>query len=100
MRAAYVALNQNRGSVNGRLVRFPSYFVLGGDTVDFDPLDADKDDYDQNCVGGSVNGAPALAWQTHNLGQNIMMCDGHARWFKGYDTNAMTFRYDSIHGWQ
>jgi prepilin-type N-terminal cleavage/methylation domain-containing protein/prepilin-type processing-associated H-X9-DG protein len=99
VRAAYVALNYTRGSVNGKQMLYPSAFVQGGDTVDFDPLDADKDDYDQNCVGGITNGAPALAWQTHNRGQNILFGDGHARWFKGYDTNAMTFRYDSIHGW-
>ncbi len=100
VRAAYVALSYNRGSVNGKLIILPAYFVLGGDTVDFNPLDADKDDYDQNCVGGSANGMPALAWQTHNLGQNLLFADGHARWFKGYDTNEMTFRYDSLHGWE
>ena len=99
-RAAYVALGNKRGSVNGKRILYPSAFVLGGDTVDFDPLDADKDDYSQNCVGGEPNGTPALDWQTHNRGQNILFADGHAKWFKGYDTNEMTFRYDSIHGWQ
>jgi prepilin-type N-terminal cleavage/methylation domain-containing protein/prepilin-type processing-associated H-X9-DG protein len=100
VRAAYVALNNNRGSVNSKLIRYPSAFVSRGDTVDFNPLDADKDDYNQNCVGGAANGTPALAWQTHNRGQNILFCDGHAKWFKGYDTNEMTFRYDFIHGWE
>jgi prepilin-type N-terminal cleavage/methylation domain-containing protein len=100
VRAAYVALGDNRGSVNNKLIQFPSAYVLSGDTVDFDPLDADKDDYDQNCVGGTVNGTPALAWQTHNLGQDILFADGHTKWYKGYDTNEMTFRYDSIHGWE
>jgi prepilin-type processing-associated H-X9-DG protein len=100
VRAAYVALNGNRGSVNSKLIQFPAAYVLSGDTVDFDPLDADKDDYDQNCVGGAFNGTPALAWQTHNLGQDILFADGHAKWYKGYDPNEMTFRYDSIHGWQ
>jgi len=99
-RAAYVALGNNRGSVNSKRIFLPSAFVLGGDTVDFDPLDADKDDYSQNCVGGAVNGTPALEWQTHNRGQNILFADGHARWFKGFDTNEMTFRYDSMHGWE
>ena len=99
-RAAYVALNLNRGSVNSKRILYPSAFVLGGDTVDFDPLDADKDDYTHNCVGGPANGTPALAWETHNRGQNLLFADGHAKWFKGYDTNEMTFRYDSIHGWQ
>jgi prepilin-type N-terminal cleavage/methylation domain-containing protein/prepilin-type processing-associated H-X9-DG protein len=99
-RAAYVALGNQRGSVNGRRILIPTAFVLGGDTVDFDPLDADKDDYTQNCVGGAANGSPALDWQTHNRGQNLLFADGHAKWFKGYDTNEMTFRYDSMHGWQ
>ncbi|HEV2692393.1 MAG TPA: prepilin-type N-terminal cleavage/methylation domain-containing protein [Verrucomicrobiae bacterium] len=99
-RAAYVSLGNNRGSVNNRKILSPASFVLSGDTVDFDPLDADKDDYTHNCVGGEANGTPALAWQTHNLGQNILFADGHARWYKGYDTNEMTFRYDSMHGWE
>ena len=100
VRAAYIALGENRGSVNSKLILYPSFFVLGGDTVDFAPEDADKDDYDQNCVGGEANGTPALAWQTHTRGQNILFADGHARWYKGYDTNEMTFRYASIHGWE
>ncbi|MDR3460154.1 MAG: prepilin-type N-terminal cleavage/methylation domain-containing protein [Verrucomicrobiae bacterium] len=100
VRAAYVASGNYRGSVNNKRILFPSAFVLAGDTVDFDPLDADKDDYDQNCVGGATNGTPALAWQTHNHGQDILFADGHAKWYKGYDTNEMTFRYDSMHGWE
>jgi len=100
VRAAFVALGYNRGSVNSKSILFPSAYVLGGDTVDFNPMDADKDDYDQNCVGGVANGTPALAWQTHNRGQNILFADGHAKWYKGYDTNEMTFRYDSLHSWE
>jgi hypothetical protein len=45
-------------------ILFPSAFVLGGDTasisggeLQFDPLDADKDDYTQNCVGGAADPA-------------------------------------------
>lgn len=100
VRAAYVALNGKRGSVNNKLIRYPAMFISAGETLDFDPLDADKDDYNQNCVGGEANGTPALAWQSHKRGQNLLFADGHAKWFKGYDTNEMTFRYDSIHGWQ
>ena len=49
--------------VNSTSIRFPSAFVLGGDTagtksngtgLQFDPLDADKDDYTQNCIGGAA----------------------------------------------
>jgi len=100
VRAAYVAANSNRASVISQAILFPCAYVLSGDTLDFNPLDADKDDYDQNCVGGPANGTPALLWQAHGIGQNIAFEDGHAKWYKGYDTNDMTFRYDSLHGWE
>jgi prepilin-type N-terminal cleavage/methylation domain-containing protein len=100
VRAAFVAANYNTASVDSRQIMFSSAYVLSGDTIDFLTNDADKDDYTQNCVGGAVNGTPAEAWQTHSLGQNILFDDGHARWYKGYLTNEMTFRYDSMHGWE
>jgi prepilin-type processing-associated H-X9-DG protein len=91
--------------VNSRRIQFPASFVLSGDTIwgalpgdDLD--DADKDDYTQNCVGGAANGTPWENWQAHNKGQNILFSDGHAKWHKGYDANEMTFRYDSMHGWE
>jgi prepilin-type processing-associated H-X9-DG protein len=78
--------------------------VLSGDTIDnglyFATNDCDKDDYSQNCVGGPANGTPAVGWQAHSKGQNVLFADGHSRWYKGYDTNEMTFRYDSLHGWE
>ena len=98
-RAAYVAMS-NLASVNTRLIRFPVAFVLSGDTLEFDPSDADKDDYSQNCVGGLDNGYPWKEWQAHSKGQNILFADGHSKWYQGYNTNEMTFRYDSIHGWE
>jgi prepilin-type N-terminal cleavage/methylation domain-containing protein/prepilin-type processing-associated H-X9-DG protein len=101
VRAAYVVLN-DYGSVDTKLIRFPSAQVLSGDTTwsGEGSEDSDKDDYTQNCVGGEVNGQPAVAWQVHNKGQNLLFTDGHAKWYKGYNTNEMTFRYDSMHGWQ
>jgi prepilin-type N-terminal cleavage/methylation domain-containing protein/prepilin-type processing-associated H-X9-DG protein len=107
-RAAYVVAG-SFASVKSTSILFPTAYVLSGDTCgipnvsgggSFDPLDADKDDYSQNCVGGQMNGSPFELWQVHSLGQNILFADGHAKWYKGYDTNEMTFRYDSIHGWQ
>lgn len=98
-RAAYVLVNDD-ASVDSKRIRFPAAYVLSGDTLDFEPTDADKDDYSQNCVGGFVNGFPWEEWQAHNKGQNILFADGHASWYKGYNTNEMTFRYDSMHGWQ
>lgn len=103
VRAAYVAAGDQRAAVNNRLIKFPVAYVLSGDTIDnaqfFLRDDDDKDDYSQNCVGGATNGTPAVEWQAHYRGQNLSFCDGHARWFKGYQPNEMTFRYDSLHGW-
>jgi len=99
VRAAYILVT-NAAAVDSKKIRFPTQYVLSGDTLDFTPADADKDDYTQNCVGGAANGTPWEAWQAHNKGQNILFGDGHARWYKGYETNDMTFRYDSIHGWE
>ena len=107
-RAAFI-LTDADASVKGTSIMYPSAYVLSGDTCgipnvsgggSFDPLDADKDDYSQNCVGGAANGSPFELWQVHSKGQNILFADGHVKWYKGYDTNEMTFRYDSMHGWQ
>lgn len=107
-RAVYIVMG-TFGAVKGTSILFPSAYVLSGDTCgipnvtgggSFDPLDADKDDYSQNCVGGPANGSPYELWQVHSFGQNILFADGHAKWYKGYDTNEMTFRYDSMHGWE
>jgi prepilin-type N-terminal cleavage/methylation domain-containing protein len=101
VRAAYVVAN-GFASVNSRHIQFPSAFVLSGDTIGstFTLDNADKDDYTYNCVGGDANGTPFEEWQAHRQGQNILFDDGHAKFYKGYDTNEMTFRYDSIHGWE
>jgi len=107
-RAAYVAVS-NFASVKGTAITLPAAYVLGGDTGGiekttgggtFDPLDADKDDYTQNCVGGPTNGSPFELWQIHSQGQNVLFADGHSKWYQGYDAGEMTFRYDSIHGWE
>ena len=60
--------------VKATSILYPSAYVLSGDTCgipnvtgggNFDPLDADKDDYTQNCVGGPANGLPYELWQVH-----------------------------------
>jgi len=102
-RAAYLTAGSNCAPVDTKRIQFPAAYVLSGDTIWTNlssRLDADKDDYVQNCVGGPVNGTPAMEWRIHNKGQNILFDDGHAKWYQGYDTNEMTFRYDSMHGWQ
>ena len=99
-RAAYVAAGGQIAALKGTAVQFPASYVLAGDTLDFDPKDADKDDYTQNCVGGAADPLVTMDWQIHNRGQNLLFTDGHAKWYRNYDTNEMTFRYDSMHGWQ
>ena len=100
VRAAFVAANFQRAAVDTKRILFPTQLVLSGDTLDFEPIDADKDDYTQNCVGGLANGIPYEDWQAHSKGQNVLFADGHAKWYNGYNTNEMTFRYDSMSGWE
>jgi hypothetical protein len=105
VRAAYIAsspdpANRHDDAVRTAKIAFPGAYVLSGDTLDFEPDDADKDDYTQNCVGGDDNGMPSMEWQAHSKGQNILFSEGHVKWYKSYATNEMTFRYDSMHGWE
>ncbi len=100
VRAAFVAAGYQTAAVEEKRILSPAAFVACGDTLDFEPDDADKDDYTQNCVGGPANGIPWEEWQAHSKGQNILFADGHSKWYKGYDTNEMTFRYDSMSGWE
>ncbi|HEX9047456.1 MAG TPA: prepilin-type N-terminal cleavage/methylation domain-containing protein [Verrucomicrobiae bacterium] len=102
VRAAFVAAGDQFAAVDSKRIRFPLAYVLSGDTLDFDTTDADKDDYTQDCVGYAIdpNGNDLEeAWQAHAKGQNILFEDGHTKWYKGYDTNEMTFRYDSMTWW-
>jgi hypothetical protein len=41
----------------------------------------------------------AVQWQAHSNGQNLRFADGHTRWYKACNTNEMTFRYNSMSGW-
>jgi prepilin-type N-terminal cleavage/methylation domain-containing protein/prepilin-type processing-associated H-X9-DG protein len=103
VRAAYVAsdpVNPHFDPVKSTRIAFASAYVLSGDTLDFTKEDCDKDDYTQNCVGGPANGLPWEDWQAHARGQNLLFADGHSQWYRGYNTNEMTFRYDSLSGWE
>lgn len=60
--------------------------------------DADKDDYTQNCVGGAADPDFTQEWRAHGNGQNLFFPDGHVR-LNQEQTNDITFRYDSMHGW-
>lgn len=106
--AAYVANGGQFGPVKSTLISFPSAFVLSGDTagtksngagLQFNPLDDDKDDYVQNCVGGAADPSITEYWQIHSRGQNIMFADGHSKWYKTYNAGEMTFTYGSMTNW-
>ena len=105
--AAFVAAG-NCAPVKSVKILFPSAYVLGGDTagipdttgpLTFHPLDADKDDYTQNCVGGAAGPGITEAWQIHSRGQNVMFADGHSQWYKGYNPAEMTFAYATMTNW-
>lgn len=111
VRAAYI-VSGAFASLRGTSILYPSAYVLSGDTCgipnvtkgedsggQFDPLDADKDDYVQNCVGGPANGTPYELWQVHSLGQNILFSDGHVKWYKNYTPREMTFNYTLLTNW-
>jgi prepilin-type N-terminal cleavage/methylation domain-containing protein/prepilin-type processing-associated H-X9-DG protein len=104
-RAAYLAVTPNAfAATDTRRIAYPTAFVVSGDTFSrngsFSVTDADKDDYSQNCVGGEANGTPSIEWQRHNSGQNLLFADGHVKRFTRYNPELMTFRYDSMQGWQ
>jgi prepilin-type N-terminal cleavage/methylation domain-containing protein/prepilin-type processing-associated H-X9-DG protein len=103
--AAYVAAG-GFAAVKSSRILFPSAFVLGGDTAGtqggqflFDPLDADKDDYTQNCVGGAADDSLTEYWQIHSRGQNLLFADGHTKWYKTFNPDEMTFSYNSMTNW-
>jgi prepilin-type processing-associated H-X9-DG protein len=103
--AAFVAAGV-AAPVRNVTILFPSAFVLGGDTagtvggsIQFDPVDADKDDYTQNCVGGAANDSITAFWQIHKKGQNILFADGHSEWYKKFNPGDMTFGYNVMTNW-
>jgi prepilin-type N-terminal cleavage/methylation domain-containing protein/prepilin-type processing-associated H-X9-DG protein len=103
--AAFVETGTAASVKSSRLL-FPSCFVLGGDTcgttggtLRFDPLDADKDDFSQNCIGGAAADTVTEYWQIHTKGQNVMFADGHAKWSKGFSAADMTFGYNVMTNW-
>lgn len=102
-RVAYLEAGEF-AAMNLKRVQYPTAFVVAGDTFSytggFSATDADKDDYSQNCVGGEPNGTPWIEWRRHNGGQNIAFADGHVKRFQTFNPELMTFRYDSMHGWQ
>ena len=111
-RAAFVDRKPpDYASVSIKKIKYPTAFVLGGDTTKdsgddgthggFNIDDCDKDDYSHNCVGGK-EGDPGwwTGWKVHMEGQDILFADGHVDWFQGYVKGKMTFRYDEMCKWE
>ncbi|HEY1662873.1 MAG TPA: prepilin-type N-terminal cleavage/methylation domain-containing protein [Verrucomicrobiae bacterium] len=103
--AAFIATGEF-APVKSTEILFPSAYVLSGDTAGtkdgpilFDPMDADKDDYTQNCVGGAADPSVTEYWQVHSKGQNIMFADGHTKWYKTFNPTDMTFGYNAMTNW-
>jgi prepilin-type N-terminal cleavage/methylation domain-containing protein/prepilin-type processing-associated H-X9-DG protein len=103
--AAYVE-SGSFGPIKMTRLQFPSCFVLSGDTcgiaggaLHFNPLDADKDDYTQNCIAGAADEAVTEYCQIHAKGQNVLFADGHVRWFKEFSPGEMTFGYNTMTNW-
>ena len=96
-RAAYLAAGNSFAATNTRRIQQPSYFITGGDNqIDFNVIDADKDDYTQECV---FNEADSRTWPAqHNGSMNLMFADGHAELTAAFDPARMTYRYDEMKG--
>ena len=85
-----------RGSVEEKLIRFPSAFIALGDNqlAAFNLIDADKDNYSQDAVFGLPE---ANFWEgQHNGSINLGFADGHAGRFAEFDEKLMTYRYDTM----
>ena len=98
-RAAYINANNNFATTFRELIKYPTSFVVTGDTnYTFAEPDCDKDDYTQNCLGwqADANHREPL----HSGGLNISFLDTHVKWFDRYDPERMTFRYKVMSDWQ
>jgi prepilin-type N-terminal cleavage/methylation domain-containing protein/prepilin-type processing-associated H-X9-DG protein len=90
-----VAVQDVRGSVEGRLIRHPSAFIAIGDNQLrlFAAVDADKDNYTFQCIFGT---GPDY-WEPHHRGNmNLLFADGHVAGFSEFDPALMTFRYERM----
>lgn len=93
-RAAFIAAGGVFAATNRSRIRFPSQFVLAGETnYRFGEPDYDKDDYTQNCIDAGAGTFFSDGTQA------ILFADGHVSRTKAYEPATMTFRYDSISAW-
>jgi prepilin-type N-terminal cleavage/methylation domain-containing protein/prepilin-type processing-associated H-X9-DG protein len=89
-RAPYVLAGDD-ASVSLKSILLPAAYVLSGDcNYPFEATDADPDNYSQDTLFDSVY----LPSRVHNGTLNVFFADGHARNYRAFSTNDMTFSYD------
>ncbi|HUD49314.1 MAG TPA: type II secretion system protein [Candidatus Baltobacteraceae bacterium] len=89
-RAPYVQAG-GLASVSFKSILLPSAYILSGDcNYPFEPTDADPDNYSQDTLFESTY----LPSRVHNRTLNVFFADGHARNYRAFSTNDMTFAYD------
>jgi prepilin-type N-terminal cleavage/methylation domain-containing protein/prepilin-type processing-associated H-X9-DG protein len=89
-RAPYV-LAGDVASVALKSVLLPAEYVLSGDcNYPFNSDDADPDNYSQDTLFDTRY----LPSAVHNGTLNVLFADGHARNYRAFRTNDMTFSYD------
>ena len=103
-RAAFIDAG-GRASVVRSKVQYTSALVLGGDNnirfsdnADNDIYDADKDDYNFQCLvfDGDYDGDGRAWTPQHNGALNVMFVDGHVSVITEFDPDKMTYRYNSM----
>ena len=88
-RAPYIVAGTAAG-VSFKDILLPSAYVLSGDcNYPFNADDADPDNYSQDTLFDPLY--PPL--RVHNGTLNVLFADGHARYYRAFSTNDMTFSY-------
>jgi prepilin-type N-terminal cleavage/methylation domain-containing protein/prepilin-type processing-associated H-X9-DG protein len=78
------------GSVNLGNLKFPSYYILSGDSnYPFTQDDADQDNYSQDTLFGEVS-------PVHNQRVNVLFGDGHVKSYRNFDSREMTYASDML----
>jgi prepilin-type processing-associated H-X9-DG protein/prepilin-type N-terminal cleavage/methylation domain-containing protein len=89
-RAPYV-LAGDIASVSYKDILLPAAYILSGDcNYPFETTDADPDNYSQDTLFDPVY----LPSRVHNGTLNVLFADGHARNYRAFSTNDMTFSYN------
>lgn len=78
------------GSVNLAGLKYPSYYILSGDSnYPFTHDDADQDNYSQDTLFGED--MPA-----HNRRVNVLFGDGHVKSYRMFNPGEMTYASDML----